>query len=297
MAFLIHEIAADDKSYVTALSYNSDGSLLASSGFDASVRLWETNEYTETGRCVGHENCANAIVFRGNDESLVTASSDCTVRIWDIATRKNLKTFKPHSRPIVGLAPVPGTRLFATSSYDGSIRFIDIDTGVETGRIKGKGREIGHICFPGDGSLATGGISSDITFWSVPDGKLLGSIRAHNGGIAALRVAGEGRCLISVGFDGEVKSWEREGRTLRWQEKRIYRIYKKGYFFSALSPSQKQLAVSVVRGMLILDVGTGELIDEIKVKPKSLYGPCFHPDGNTIAAGGSDGKIRIWRVP
>ena len=42
MSSLIHEIIADEKSHVTIIEFNADGSLMASSGFDTSIKLWET---------------------------------------------------------------------------------------------------------------------------------------------------------------------------------------------------------------------------------------------------------------
>ena len=102
--------------------------------------------------------------------------------------------------------------------------------------------------------------------------------------------------LLTVGFDGEIKRWSRDGEATRWRGELIRKIVKKGYYFSCLSPSEELLAVSVVRGILFIDTATGEVVGEITVKPKSLYSPRFHPDGKKLAAGAADRKIRIWRI-
>lgn len=297
MAILLHEFIADDKSHLTALEFNDDGSILASSGFDTTIKLWETGGFSEVSRITGHENCANAILFDTGGDRIISASSDATVRFWKASTGECVNSFKPHSRPIVGLKQVPGGELLATSSYDGTIRFLDYESGNEAGRVRGKGREVGHILFLDSGKiLATGGISPDITFWSIPEGELLERIPAHNGGTAALMLQATRESMLSIGFDGEVKRWTTEGDATQWKDEQICKIQKKGYFFSCLSPDEKTAAVSVVRGILLIDTASGEVVDEIKVSPKSLYSPRFHPAGKVLVAGAADRKIRVWKI-
>ena len=297
MAELLNEIIADDNSHVTVLRWSGDGRLLANSGFDTSIKIWDRTSLSLVQRLEGHENCANALVFHPDDSHLISASSDSTVRFWDLASGEETRRFKPHSRPIVGLRVLHGDKQLITSSYDKSVRVISIEDGSEVGRIRGKGRELGHLVLLDlDSVLITGGIHPDFSLWSIPTGEPLGRIAAHNGGVAAMNLFRDGTTLMSVGFDGEVKRWTRGKGVLDWEAKTICTVSRKGYFFSALSPSQELLALCVDNGILILSTQDGTLIHELRAKPKSLYSPRFTPDGSLLAASAADRTIRIWRI-
>jgi len=106
---------------VTAIVYSSDGQRLFSGGFDSSIRVWDML----TGQCLqvlrGHTGIIYSLVFKSDckqskqakevssravlprDVQLVfSASSDETIKGWDIETGKCLKTLRV-PRPYEGM--------------------------------------------------------------------------------------------------------------------------------------------------------------------------------------------------
>lgn len=297
MADLIREIVADDKSHVTAVTFSDDGSSLLNSGFDTTIKIWDTNDFSLRMRLEGHANCANVLLPGADSASLMSASSDATVRMWDLETGAETRKLKPHSQPIVRLRILGDGDRIVTASYDKSIRITSLASGEVVGRIRGKGRELGHIEFLESGTvLMSGGIHPDFSFWSIPSGEALGVLPAHNGGVASMKLLRDGQSLLSIGFDGEVKRWRR-GKDFRdWNDVVLHKLVEKGYYFSAVSPSEERIAVCINHGIVVLDTRDGKIIDEIRVTPKSLSSPAYSPDGSFLAAAAADRKIRIWSV-
>jgi WD40 repeat protein len=77
----------------TTIAFSPDGRLFADRGFagpgaDHAVRVWDLATGTEIGQFKGHQASITALAFSPDSRRLLTGSSDTTVLVWDVGTRK-----------------------------------------------------------------------------------------------------------------------------------------------------------------------------------------------------------------
>jgi WD40 repeat protein len=87
--------------WIQSVSFSPNGNLLASSGADDSVRLWDSH----SGECLrllqGHTNSVASVSFSADGSILASASSDETIRLWDVNTGmciRVLRSDRPYER-------------------------------------------------------------------------------------------------------------------------------------------------------------------------------------------------------
>jgi len=82
------------KDYVVSAAWSADGKRIVTGGGgrDKSVNLWDA----ETGRLLasfpGHQEDVEAVAFYPGGTRLISVSEDKTIKIWDIAEKKQLLT-------------------------------------------------------------------------------------------------------------------------------------------------------------------------------------------------------------
>jgi WD40 repeat protein len=101
-------IPIDDGSLRVVMTFSPDGKQLASCGKDHVIRIWDVTTGNEIHSSPGRRGAILAARFSQKDGSIVTASSDNTLRSWDACSGKLLRKIR------CGL----GTRLTADISTD-----------------------------------------------------------------------------------------------------------------------------------------------------------------------------------
>jgi WD40 repeat protein len=69
----------------------------------------------------GHQGIVRDLAFSSDDDTLVTASGDGTVQVWDLLTRER-RVLEGHVAPIFDLEVAPDGRSVATAGGDAVIR-------------------------------------------------------------------------------------------------------------------------------------------------------------------------------
>ena len=88
----------------------------------------------------------NSLVFSSDGTSLVSGSSDKTVKLWDVQTGGVVKTFSAQSGLVWGVSISADDTRIASGSSDDTIHLWDIQTGECYYVIKQQGI-VQHVCF------------------------------------------------------------------------------------------------------------------------------------------------------
>ncbi len=149
------------RSSITDIKFSPDGSTIATSSHDHTVKLWEAKTGKLVRTLAGHWWYVMSIVFSPDGAALVSGSYDRTIKIWDIHTGAVLRTLEGHNTGIRCIALSPDGKTVASGTGSDGLqsenitRTWDMRTGEKLLILPHDG-EVDRVAFSPDGtSIAT----------------------------------------------------------------------------------------------------------------------------------------------
>ena len=121
-----------------------------------------------------HSNAANAIAFSADGRYALFASSDRTVRLYDIDAGRDLRRFIGHTASVWAVAFSPDGKRALSGSADATVRLWDVETGREIKRLTGHEALVTAVAFSPDGRQAlSGGYDHNVILWDLESGQVV----------------------------------------------------------------------------------------------------------------------------
>jgi WD40 repeat protein len=209
----------------------------------------------------GHKEVVYDAKFLPDGKSLVTASFDQTLKLWDIESQKMLRTMQGHTGIVLTVDVSPDGRVIASGSSDRTIRLWDVPKSdpVLTSKVH-------------DSPATAMATSKDGTLIATADDK--GLVRIWT---AAVAVAGD---------DAAPAAFEKPTREINI-----------GMLVSRLAwrNDKLQLAVACADGTIrIINPADGGITGPIGAHDGAISGLVFSPNNQQIYTSGADGFVRRW---
>jgi WD40 repeat protein len=286
-------VAVGHTGSVTSCAFSPDGTLLATTSDDDTVRLWQMPAGDQVAVLTGHTGAVWGCAFSPDGALLATASDDRTVRVWRVDTGTTW-TVLAHPDWVTNCGFSPDGALLATTSTDGSVRLWRIPDGDQIAALSGHTGGIWGCAFAPDGrTLATTGHDGTVRLWHMPHGAVRAVLSTNTGGVWGCAFSPDGELLATAGLDGTATLWpvasSDEPRTLTGHTSRVWAC--------AFSPDGALLATTSTDG-------TARLWRTANGTPRAvlaghtgwLRGCAFSPDGALLATTSNDQTVRLWQV-
>ncbi len=123
----------------------------------------------------GHSDKVNNISLSNDGRFAVSASSDQTLKVWDVITGQELRTLLGHRYSVNNVALSTDGVLAVSFSEDKTFIIWDVMTGRNLRTIKARGGMVQGVLLNADGRLAISGDANNATLkvWDVTTGKML----------------------------------------------------------------------------------------------------------------------------
>jgi WD40 repeat protein len=261
---------------------------------------------------LGHVSYINSAVFSPDGKTIVSGGSDHAVKLWDIATGRELFTAR-HSNSVESVAFSPDGKTILSASADNSLKLWDAATGREIRTFSersfydkssttGHSNDVNSAAFSPDGKTIVSGsggnyepwgeFSRDNTLrlWNAATGQELRVLSGHSSFVLSVAFSPDGRTIVSGSADKTVKLWDaatgREIRTITGHSGDVNSV--------AFSPDGKTIVSgSEDKTLKLWDAATGREIRTITGHSLGLRSVAFSPDGKTIVSS-SWGSIKFW---
>lgn len=168
---------------VTGISLSSDGTVLATAGGDDhTARIWDPVSGQERRMCGGHSFAVEAVALTPDGTIMASgggsvfrnaeSGGDAEIRLWEVASGKELRRLKGHPYRISSLAFSPDGKMVASASFDGSMRLWETASGDEISFGGKHAKGVQCVCFSPDGKkLASCSADRTICLWEVASGQ------------------------------------------------------------------------------------------------------------------------------
>ena len=247
----------------------------------------------------GHRAAVRDLAVTPDGETLVSASEDKTIRVWDWRAGVTVRTIRGqigngNEGKVYAVAVAPDGRTLAAGGYFGpglgdrppygDVRLFDLGSGRMTGVLKGLDYAVHGLDFSPDGALlAAGGEDGMVRVWHKPaeaggEWTAREPLDADSWRVERVRFALGGKRIVAVTGDNGLRMWDANGAAIDMPQAQDLRdVPLQGL---AVSPDGTRFATSASDGRLaIWDAADGRLA-------RALPNPGFSASAIAFAAGG-----------
>lgn len=237
----------------------------------------------------GHTSGVNCVAFGPGGRWLASGGSDNAIKIWEVASGRELRALRGHTGYVKALAVSADGHWLASGSNDLSVRVWDVVTGQELHNFSGHLRSVESVSFSQDGRwLASGSGDNSIRIWDLTAGGESQLLKGHAGAVVALAFSSDGKLLASGSADRSIELWD----TGTWREKAKLQKHNDGITSLAFSPDNKSLASASADGSIyVWKQGSDQERFVIKGTARVL---ALAFTDNVLRAASADGAIREW---
>jgi WD40 repeat protein len=195
------------------VAFSPDGHTVAVAeltGATHAVILWNADTGAEVGRLEGHTNFINAVSFAPDGKAVASGSDDQTIRLWDVASRKEIRCLDTQ-KSVERLAFSPRGNTLAATGGDFVVRLWDAGTGQQLQQIQPDDEKTWAFAFAPDGrTLATGPREGGmIRLWDLSTGKELRRWQALTQMVTCLAFSPDAKVLAAGGaWDYGIRLWD-----------------------------------------------------------------------------------------
>jgi WD40 repeat protein len=281
----------------------------------------------------GHTNAVQHVAFSPNSKSLVSASEDATIRVWDLDSRQTKAILRGHTAKVTSVAySRDGTRL-VSASEDKTVRIWDLESGQTIAKLTGHENHVHDARFLSETErVVSGSADATVRVWHVPTQSEQLVLRGHAAHVHGLCVLKDGAliatgsrdrtmrlCDLTKGADliefGRHAGWvwrvegsedgtklvsaSFDGTTRLWDvatgNSQVVASHNGWAIGAAISADGKVVGSCGSDGRLILwDVEQKSQVASVQAHTSKAESVAFSADGRWVATGGADHKIRLW---
>jgi WD40 repeat protein len=200
---LVNARLSGHRAQVRSACFSLDGTRIASTGTDESVRVWDAATLRTLRTMRGHANQVLCVAWSDDGRTLVSGATDHKIAVWDAETGERKLLLEGHDREVQAVACLPGGERILSASRDGTVRQWDQVTG-EGRLLADTGIDVWCMALAPDASrVCLGGVKGEVAVVELMRGEILGPVKNATS-IHSVQFAVDGQTIAAGGRDGSI---------------------------------------------------------------------------------------------
>lgn len=199
----IRTLRGDGKA-VLAAAFAPDNHILATAGKNCQITIWDTRDWTSKKVLVGHTDFVQCLAF-SPDGKLIGSGGEA-IRIWDVATGLQIKSFKDSHSDISSVVFTPDGQSIASGCRDHFARIRRLNEDTPQAVFRGHTGAVHQIALAHGGQwLATASQDGKVIIWDTRTQEQKKVFRGHSTRVWSVAFLPGAEAIVTASSDGTAK--------------------------------------------------------------------------------------------
>ncbi|WP_437969798.1 NB-ARC domain-containing protein [Sorangium sp. So ce260] len=284
----------------------------------------------------GHTADVYDVAVTAEGRFIISASSDTTLKVWDLATGQAIRTLKGHTDGVSSVAVTLDGRFAVSASWDRTLKVWDLAAEQAICTLKGHSGRVTSVAVTANGQLAiSASWDKTIKVWDIAAGQVVHTLVGHRSNVTSITVTADGRFAVSASLDRTLIVWDvTTGEAIRtltghtpditsvavtadsrfaisaslnhtltvWdiaagQVSRTLHGHTGGVRDVAVTPNGRfAVSASEDKTIIVWDLASGQAVRTLQGHAAGVTGVTVTPDGGLAVSASEDRTIKIWNI-
>jgi len=247
----------------------------------------------------GHEFTVWSLAIMRDGQTIVSGGQDATIRLWDMASGKELHKFVGHNGPVYGLVLLPDDNtLVSIADKDLAVKIWDIEMKSLKTSLAPNSAHINAVAVsPDQRYIVTGGDDGILRYWDIDRGVLLRTTQLEHG-IYSITISPDNRYIMVGSKQAPLSKKPGSCKVMDFElgiELKSLEGHKGHVTALAVTSDSRYVLTGGQFGVVHLwDLETGTLLKTMTGHETSIAMIHITPDGHHVITGSTDGTVRAW---